>query len=62
MNICGFVELVTVMKNIDVGSKVYALPGGIVTCNTYIVDIVNTIKPLLRELIDHANKVCYVCQ
>ncbi len=44
--------------NVIAGSKVYALPGGVVTCNTHIVEIVDTIKPLLRELIDHANKVC----
>ena len=41
------------------GSKVLALPGGAVPSNHHIIELVDEIKPKIRELIDNANKVYY---
>ena len=39
------------------GTKVLALPGGAVPSNHHIIQLVDEIKPKIRELIDNANKV-----
>ncbi|CAD5110850.1 DgyrCDS216 [Dimorphilus gyrociliatus] len=39
------------------GSKVYALPNGEVTCNEPLSKLIDQVKPLLRDLIEHANQI-----
>ncbi len=41
------------------GTKVLALPGGPVPVNHHIVELIDEIKPKIRELIDYANKVSF---
>lgn len=37
------------------GTKVLALPSGTVTCNTPICDLINIVKPIIRELVEDSN-------
>lgn len=37
------------------GTKVLALPSGIVTCNTPICDLITVVKPFIRELVEDSN-------
>lgn len=39
------------------GSKVYALPNGEVACNEPLSKLIDQVKPLLRDLIEHANQI-----
>ena len=41
----------------SLGTKVMALPFGPVPSNHHIVELVDEIKPKIRELIDNSNKV-----
>lgn len=37
------------------GTKVLALPTGIVTCNVPICDLIKIVKPIIRELVEDSN-------
>jgi len=37
------------------GTKVLALPSGPITCNTILSKHIDTVKPYIRELVEHAN-------
>jgi len=37
------------------GTKVLALPSGPVTCNSILTKHIDTVKPFIRELVEHAN-------
>lgn len=37
------------------GTKVFALPSGIVTCNTQICEVIKTVKPVIRALVEDCN-------
>lgn len=37
------------------GTKVLALPSGVVTCNTPICDLITVVKPFIRELVEDSN-------
>ncbi|MCL4121352.1 UNVERIFIED_CONTAM: hypothetical protein GTU68_016910, partial [Idotea baltica] len=37
------------------GSKVYVIPSGLVAINTYITEMVDLIKPIIRTLVEEAN-------
>lgn len=37
------------------GTKVMALPTGIVKCNAYITDLIEIVKPIIRELVEDSN-------
>jgi len=37
------------------GTKVLVLPSGPVTCNTILSKHIDTVKPFIRELVEHAN-------
>lgn len=39
------------------GTKVLALPSGPVTCNSILSKHIDTVKPFIRELVEHANVV-----
>ena len=39
------------------GSKVMLLPNGAADTNHHLVELIDTIKPHIIELIEHANKV-----
>nr|UCK81619.1 proteasome activator complex subunit 3 [Arenicola marina] len=39
------------------GSKIVLLPSGPVPCNHCIVELVDVVKPKIREIIDHCNQV-----
>lgn len=39
------------------GTKVLALPSGPVTCNSILSKHIDTVKPFIRELVEHANLV-----
>ena len=40
-----------------VGSKVFHIPSGKVSINPYITQMVDTIKPIIRTLVEEANLV-----
>ena len=42
------------------GTPVIALPNGTVPCNKQLVSLAETIKPKIRDLIDHSNMVCII--
>lgn len=42
------------------GTKVLALPSGPVTCNTILSKHIDTVKPFIRELVEHANLVSFL--
>lgn len=44
------------------GSKVMVFPGGSVTCSTVITELVDVIKPYIRELLDQSNKVSFILE
>lgn len=46
-----------VEEDLPAGSRVMALPNGMSPSNRHIVEVVEIVKPHIRELIDHANKV-----
>lgn len=51
-------KLESLANNLDVpGSKVYSLPDGEVKTNQNISKLVDIVKPLIRDLIEHTNKV-----
>lgn len=37
------------------GTRVLALPSGVVTCNTPICELITVVKPLIRELVEDSN-------
>ncbi|XP_046328033.1 proteasome activator complex subunit 3-like isoform X2 [Haliotis rufescens] len=39
------------------GTRVLALPNGLAPCNKHIVDLSEKMKPLIRDLIEHANLI-----
>lgn len=39
------------------GCKVWVLPNGISPCNKHITELVDIVKPLIRELVEDANLV-----
>lgn len=49
-------------KNFDVeGSRVLILPYGSVRCNKHIVELIDIVKPLIRQLVDDTNMVPTLC-
>lgn len=45
-------------KNLDLdGSRVLILPYGSVRCNKHIVELIDIVKPLIRQLVDDTNMV-----
>ncbi|XP_063705887.1 proteasome activator complex subunit 3 [Culicoides brevitarsis] len=37
------------------GTKVMALPNGLVKCNTFITDLIEIVKPIIQELVEDSN-------
>jgi len=37
------------------GTKVLVLPNGIAPCNKYVVELIEVVKPLIRQLVEDAN-------
>ena len=40
------------------GTKVLVLPNGVAPCNKHVVELIETVKPLIRQLVEDANLVC----
>lgn len=38
-----------------IGTKVMALTSGIIKCNVYITDLIEIVKPIIRELVEDSN-------
>jgi proteasome activator subunit 3 (PA28 gamma) len=39
------------------GTKVLVLPNGIAPCNKHVVELIEVVKPLIRQLVEDANLV-----
>ncbi|KAK6038163.1 hypothetical protein COOONC_24332, partial [Cooperia oncophora] len=41
------------------GTPVYGFINGTVPCNAHLADLMDQIRPLLRDAVENVNKVCY---
>lgn len=45
--------------NNDAGSRVLVLPFGVAPCNEHIVELIDIVKPLIRQLVEDTNLVSH---